>query len=183
MKVKSCQYQSDNQQYRKLCEVGHCLTDEHNWRRCSEKIWVYKNVSVGRSCSPSVCVIVRQTNYVKPLLREPLLPGVWTVKMVYESALVAFTQFLVTPLQFVSGASVSQQQAGWVWQVWHVLFHIYLWRSQMTAGDFSVLLPCLQYTHLSQCVAFLSFFLSLSLSLSVSLFMYVLVTVHHDKLL
>jgi protein xylosyltransferase len=54
------------------------------------------------------------TNYVKPLLREPLLPGVWTVKMVYESAVVAFTQFLVTPLQFVSGANVSQQQAGFL---------------------------------------------------------------------
>ena len=129
------------------------LTDEHNRWRCSEKIWVYKNASVGRSCSPSVCVIVRQTNYVKPLLREPLLPGVWTVKMVYESAVVAFTQFLVTPLQFVSGANVSQQQAGWVWLVWHVLFHIYLWRSRMTAGDFPALLPCLQYTHLSWRVA------------------------------
>ncbi|XP_069701482.1 xylosyltransferase oxt [Periplaneta americana] len=54
------------------------------------------------------------TNYVKPLLREPLLPGVWTVKMVYDAAVVAQTQFLVTPLQFVSGANVSQQQAGFL---------------------------------------------------------------------
>ena len=150
MKIKSCQNQSDNQQYRKLCEVGHYLTDECNWWRCSEKMWVYKNSYVGRSCSLSVCVIVWQTNYVKPLLREPLLPGVWTVKMAYESAVVAFTQFLVTPLQFVSGANVSQQQAGWVW---HALFHIYLWISQMTAGDFPALLPCLQYTHLSWCMS------------------------------
>ena len=66
---------------------------------------------LGRSFSLSVRVIVWQTNYVKPLLREPLLPGVWAVKMAYESAVVAFTQFVVTPLQFVSGANVSQQQA------------------------------------------------------------------------
>jgi hypothetical protein len=74
---------------------------------------VYESVSVGRCCClHSACVIVLQTNYVKPLLREPLLPGIWTVKMVYEAAVVAFTQFLVTPLQFVSGANVSLQQAG-----------------------------------------------------------------------
>jgi len=105
---------------------------------------------LGRSFSLSVCVIVWQTNYVKPLLREPLLPGVWAVKMAYESAVVAFTQFVVTPLQFVSGANVSQQQAWWVWRA---SFHIYLWRSQMTAGDLPALLPCLQYTHLLWCMS------------------------------
>ncbi|PSN41238.1 Xylosyltransferase oxt [Blattella germanica] len=53
-------------------------------------------------------------NYVKPLLREPLLPGVWEAKMVHEGVVVAQTEFLVTPLQFISGANVSQQQAGFL---------------------------------------------------------------------
>jgi hypothetical protein len=70
------------------------------------------NVATDLCCSPLPFVIARQTNFVKPVLREPLLPGVWTVNMVYDTAVVAFTQFVVTPLQFVSGASVSQQQAG-----------------------------------------------------------------------
>ncbi|KAJ9592775.1 hypothetical protein L9F63_015553 [Diploptera punctata] len=53
-------------------------------------------------------------NYVKPLLREPLLPGVWSVKMVHEGAVVAHTEFLVTPLEFISGANITQHQAGFL---------------------------------------------------------------------
>nr|CAD7397003.1 unnamed protein product [Timema cristinae] len=50
-------------------------------------------------------------NHVKPSLREPLLPGVWEVKMVLNSSLVARTQFLVIPLQLVSGVDISQHQS------------------------------------------------------------------------
>jgi hypothetical protein len=73
---------------------------------------MYECVAADLCGSPYIFVIVCQGNYVKPLLREPLLPGIWTVNMVYDAAVVAVTQFLVTPLQFVSGANVSQQQAG-----------------------------------------------------------------------
>nr|CAD7592662.1 unnamed protein product [Timema genevievae] len=50
-------------------------------------------------------------NHVKPSLREPLLPGVWEVKMVLNSSLVAGTHFLVIPLQLVSGVEISQHQS------------------------------------------------------------------------
>jgi hypothetical protein len=70
------------------------------------------NVAAYLCCLLLSVVIAWQTGFVKPLLREPLLPGIWTVNMVYDTAVAAFTEFLVTPLQFVSGANVSQQQAG-----------------------------------------------------------------------
>nr|CAD7260481.1 unnamed protein product [Timema shepardi] len=54
---------------------------------------------------------VSTVNHVKPSLREPLLPGVWEVKMVLNSSLVARTQFLVIPLQLVSGVEISQHQS------------------------------------------------------------------------
>lgn len=45
--------------------------------------------------------------------------------MIYNSTIVAQTQFLITPLQFVSGAQVSQQQAGFVsLGFFNVFFHI-----------------------------------------------------------
>lgn len=34
----------------------------------------------------------------KPALNRPLRPGVWTVKLMYNMALVAETQFLIIPL-------------------------------------------------------------------------------------
>lgn len=49
-------------------------------------------------------------NFIKPSLKVPLLPGVWTVKMLDGKSLVAVTKFLVTPLQFVSGSEPSQQE-------------------------------------------------------------------------
>lgn len=53
-----------------------------------------------------------QIHGVKPSLKTPLLPGVWLLKMVYNSTVVAQTDFLVSPLQFTSGTAVTQQQAG-----------------------------------------------------------------------
>ncbi|XP_066992776.2 xylosyltransferase oxt [Anabrus simplex] len=53
-------------------------------------------------------------NSVKPMLHEPLLPGVWEVKLVYNGSLFGDTHFLVTPLQFVSGTQVTHQQAGFL---------------------------------------------------------------------
>ncbi|CAG2068663.1 unnamed protein product, partial [Timema podura] len=61
--------------------------------------------------APSLNLTVLWVNHVKPSLREPLLPGVWEVKMVLNSSLVAGTHFLVIPLQLVSGVEISQHQS------------------------------------------------------------------------
>ncbi|XP_014257441.1 xylosyltransferase oxt [Cimex lectularius] len=49
-------------------------------------------------------------NFVKPLLKSPLLPGVWTVKLVWKSNIFAQTYFLVVPLEIVSGSPINLQQ-------------------------------------------------------------------------
>lgn len=51
-------------------------------------------------------------NFIKPNLKVPLLPGVWTVKMLDGKSLVAVTKFLISPLQFMSGGEISQQETG-----------------------------------------------------------------------
>lgn len=52
--------------------------------------------------------------HVKPNLRQPLLPGVWTVKLFDGSDIVAEVQFLVTPLQFFGGNVVTEKQVGFI---------------------------------------------------------------------
>lgn len=49
-------------------------------------------------------------NFLKPNIKSPLLPGIWTVKIIEDKTFVAQTQFLVIPLQFMSGSEVSQQE-------------------------------------------------------------------------
>lgn len=49
--------------------------------------------------------------YVKPVLKQPLLPGVWTVKLVYKKQVAAQCSFLITPLELVSNTELSQTQA------------------------------------------------------------------------
>lgn len=51
---------------------------------------------------------------VKPNLKHPLLPGVWTVKLVYKKQLSAQCSFLVTPLEFMSNTVLSQQQVAFI---------------------------------------------------------------------
>jgi len=40
----------------------------------------------------------------------PLSQGIWTVLLVYENVTMAYTQFLVTPLQTITDTSISANQ-------------------------------------------------------------------------
>lgn len=51
------------------------------------------------------------TNFIKPNLRAPLLPGVWKVGLFEQSNLIASTKFLITPLEYFSGKELSHQEA------------------------------------------------------------------------
>lgn len=53
-------------------------------------------------------------NHVKPNLRQPLLPGIWTVKLLYKFEIVADVRFLVTPLQFFGGNAIRQNQVNFI---------------------------------------------------------------------
>ncbi|XP_039284887.1 xylosyltransferase oxt [Nilaparvata lugens] len=48
--------------------------------------------------------------FVKPVLKLPLLPGVWVVRLVWNATLIAHTDFLITPLQFSNAAPLTQHQ-------------------------------------------------------------------------
>lgn len=50
-------------------------------------------------------------NFIKPAFKVPLLPGVWTVKLLEGKTLVAVTKFLVVPLQFYNGSKISKREA------------------------------------------------------------------------
>ncbi|XP_034250002.1 xylosyltransferase oxt isoform X2 [Thrips palmi] len=52
--------------------------------------------------------------YVKPSLQSPLLPGVWDVRLVRNGTVWARVQFLVSPLEIMSGVPITQQQTGFV---------------------------------------------------------------------
>ncbi|XP_063241407.1 xylosyltransferase oxt [Bacillus rossius redtenbacheri] len=75
---------------------------------------------------------------VKPSLHEPLLPGVWDIKIVYNSTLVAQTHFLVVPLELVSGVEVSQQQTTFLHsgpgQPYDV-HHVHLWEKFLPSAE------------------------------------------------
>lgn len=51
------------------------------------------------------------TNFIKPSLKSPLLPGIWKVGLFKQSNLIASTNFLITPLEYFSGKEVSHQEA------------------------------------------------------------------------
>lgn len=51
------------------------------------------------------------TNFVKPSLKTPLLPGIWKVGLFEQSNLIATTNFFITPLEYFSGKEVSHQEA------------------------------------------------------------------------
>lgn len=48
-------------------------------------------------------------NHVTPTLKQPLLPGIWIVKLVHKEQ-IAEIKFLITPLYYLSRNEVSQKQ-------------------------------------------------------------------------
>ena len=46
-----------------------------------------------------------------PNLNKPLRPGLWNVKLVYSSNIVAETDFLVTPLSHIAGLPITNREA------------------------------------------------------------------------
>lgn len=53
-------------------------------------------------------------SHVSPNLKQPLLPGVWNVKLVYKSEIAAVVKFLVTPLQYFGGNIIKQNQVNFI---------------------------------------------------------------------
>ncbi|RZC41939.1 Branch, WSC, and/or Xylo C domain containing protein, partial [Asbolus verrucosus] len=51
------------------------------------------------------------TGHSKPSMRQPHLPGAWTVKLIYQQVRLAEAEFLITPLEFFSGAPLTKKQA------------------------------------------------------------------------
>ncbi|XP_017786273.1 PREDICTED: xylosyltransferase oxt isoform X2 [Nicrophorus vespilloides] len=52
--------------------------------------------------------------HIKPNLKQPLLPGSWTLKMIHKSSILAEVKFLVTPLSHISNNLVSQSQVSFI---------------------------------------------------------------------
>ncbi|XP_005187548.1 xylosyltransferase oxt [Musca domestica] len=50
-------------------------------------------------------------NYSKAILKQPLCPGIWTVKLIGRSAIYAQTKFLVTPLAFYNHQPIQTERA------------------------------------------------------------------------
>lgn len=50
-------------------------------------------------------------NFIKPNLKHPLTPGVWTVKLLHRKSVIAQIRFLITPLQFIAKEEITQKQA------------------------------------------------------------------------
>ncbi|KAK5642064.1 hypothetical protein RI129_008231 [Pyrocoelia pectoralis] len=53
------------------------------------------------------------TGHIKPSLKQPLLPGSWTIKLIHKQVL-AEIKFLITPLEFFSGNVVTQKQVSFI---------------------------------------------------------------------
>lgn len=53
-------------------------------------------------------------NFIKPDLRQPLVPGVWSVKLHHKTEVVADVKFLITPLQFFGGNIITQNQVSFI---------------------------------------------------------------------
>lgn len=51
------------------------------------------------------------TNFIKPNIKQPLLPGIWRVGLLDQSNLIAKTKFLITPLEYFSGKELTHQEA------------------------------------------------------------------------
>lgn len=51
------------------------------------------------------------TNFIKPNIKQPLLPGVWKVGLFDQTNTIATTKFLISPLEYFSGKEITQQEA------------------------------------------------------------------------
>lgn len=51
---------------------------------------------------------------MKPSLQSPLLPGIWDVRLIKNGTVWARVQFLISPLEIMSGVPITQQQTGYV---------------------------------------------------------------------
>ncbi|XP_075979253.1 xylosyltransferase oxt [Anticarsia gemmatalis] len=51
------------------------------------------------------------TNFIKPNLKVPLLPGVWKVGLFEQNRLIVSTKFLISPLEYFSGKELSHQES------------------------------------------------------------------------
>ncbi|XP_046968584.1 xylosyltransferase oxt [Vanessa cardui] len=54
------------------------------------------------------------TNFIKPTIKQPFLPGIWKVGLFDQKKLIARTKFLITPLEYFSGKEISHQEANLV---------------------------------------------------------------------
>lgn len=50
------------------------------------------------------------TNFIKPALKSPLLPGTWKVGLFQQNNLIVSTKFLITPLEYFSGKLITNQE-------------------------------------------------------------------------
>jgi protein xylosyltransferase len=51
------------------------------------------------------------TGHSKPILKQPHLPGPWTVKLIHQQTLLAEVKFLITPLEYHMSNPITQKQA------------------------------------------------------------------------
>ncbi|XP_055935993.1 xylosyltransferase oxt-like isoform X2 [Argiope bruennichi] len=72
-------------------------------------VWVDPTNSVAGSYEVKI-EAGNQVLYHKPTFRQPLRPGTWSLKLLYEWELVAETFFLVIPLSVYNGHEVSSEQ-------------------------------------------------------------------------
>lgn len=52
--------------------------------------------------------------HVKPVLKQPLLPGSWTVKLIHSKQILVQCNFLIVPLEFMSNTPLTQTQVSFV---------------------------------------------------------------------
>ena len=77
------------------------ITLRHVWGAGKEFTVSMAWIDPANIIAASYDVKIPGSSYVgshKPVLNRPLRPGVWTVKLMFNMAVVAETQFLVTPL-------------------------------------------------------------------------------------
>lgn len=54
------------------------------------------------------------TNFIKPNLKLPLLPGIWKVGLFQQNTLIVQTKFLITPLEIFSGKELTHQETSMI---------------------------------------------------------------------
>lgn len=80
--------------------------------------------------------VVRSIHFVKPSLKGPHLPGVWTVKVIHSKKLIAKTSFFVTPLETYLGKEITEEHLKFI----HVGNSHYS-KSEQTLNEYKSYLP------------------------------------------